>query len=256
VRPLAEPRLARAASAAMGRIAQTTELTVSFIFLFVGLDLSSQPEAERDERGHNTWIYPSTDHTAMEKAIEAGEPWSQPMPVFVASGSAKDAKWPTTFGTGKKTVVVLSQCPWTWVEPWAHMPHAQREKDDGYKAFKQRTREELMQQGFRKVFPHLEQYIVHTSVGTPLTTNSFLGTSQGECYGRSASPSRWLCPDLSPYTPVGNLLLTGQDIVTLGLTGAIASGYLTANVLAGYGCWENIVLQREIVDDLGLGKIF
>ena len=74
--------------------------------------------------------------------------------------------------------------------------------------------------------------------------------------GRSASPSRWLCPDLSPYTPVGNLLLTGQDIVTLGLTGAIASGYLTANVLAGYGCWENIVLQREIVDDLGLGKIF
>ena len=50
--------------------------------------------------------------------------------------------------------------------------------------------------------------------------------------------------------------MTGQDVVTLGLTGAIASGYLTANVLAGYGEWENILLQREIVIDLGLGKIF
>ena len=97
---------------------------------------------------------------------------------------------------------------------------------------------------------------MHTTVGTPLTTNGFLRTTQGECYGRSATPSRWLCPDLSPYTPVRNLLLTGQDIVTLGLTGAIASGYLTANVLAGYGRWENIIVQREIVHDLGLGKIF
>ena len=33
----------------------------------------------------------------MEKAIEAGAPWSQPMPVFVASGSAKDAKFVAYF---------------------------------------------------------------------------------------------------------------------------------------------------------------
>lgn len=114
----------------------------------------------------------------------------------------------------------------------------------------------MMAQGFRKVFPELEKYIVHTSIGTPLSTNSFLGTEQGECYGRSATPTRWLCPDLSPYTPVTNLFLTGQDVVTLGLTGGIAAGYLTANVLAGYGSWENIIVQREIVHDLGLGKIF
>lgn len=93
-------------------------------------------------------------------------------------------------------------------------------------------------------------------VGTPLTTNNFLATEQGECYGRGATPSRWLCPALSPYTPLPNFYLTGQDIVTLGLTGGIASGYLTANALAGYGAWTNIVLQREISDDLGLGKMF
>lgn len=59
VRPLADPPLQRAAEAAMARIERTTELTVSFMFLFLGLDLAAQPESERDERSHNTWIYPS-----------------------------------------------------------------------------------------------------------------------------------------------------------------------------------------------------
>ena len=113
-----------------------------------------------------------------------------------------------------------------------------------------------MADGFRKVFPELERYITHTSIGTPLSTNDFLGTDEGECYGRSATPSRWLCDDLSPYTPVANLYMTGQDIINLGLTGAIASGYLTANVLTGYGGLENIVLQRELCEDLGVPPAF
>ena len=113
-----------------------------------------------------------------------------------------------------------------------------------------------MEQGFRRLFPKFEPYVAYTDVGTPLSTNNFLGTDVGECYGRSATPARWLCPDLSPYTPLKNFYLTGQDIVTLGLTGAIAGGYLTANVIAGYGQWENVILQREICHDLGIKKLF
>ena len=288
VRPLADPKLAKHAEGAMARIEQATELTVAFIFLFLGLDTSALPPEEADERSHNTWIYPECDaeaHTApdcllppasapqsqptarrrahrrydytqMEKDIEGAAPWSRPMPFFVASGSAKDAGWKANFGPHKKTIMVISQCPWSWVAPWAELSHAQRENSAGYAAFKASYQLAAMEQGFRKVFPKLEPYITHATVGTPLTTNNFLGTTQGECYGRSATPARWLCPDFSPHTPVPNLLLTGQDVVTLGLTGGIASGYLTANVLAGYGEWENVILQREIAHDLGLGKIF
>lgn len=155
VKPLKDPYLQSAASAAMARIDATTELTVSFIFLFIGLDVSKQPAAERDDRGHNTWIYPTTQYTKMEMAIEADPtPWSQPMPMFVASGSAKDGGWSKSFGDGKKTVVVLSQCPWQWVKQWAHLDHATREKDPGYRAFKERTKEVLIQDGLRKVPCH------------------------------------------------------------------------------------------------------
>ena len=77
----------------------------------------------------------------MEKKIESSAPWSEPMPMFVASGSAKDAGWAKNFGPTKKTVVVLSQCPWAWVEKWAHLDHAAREKDETYAAFKKQTKE-------------------------------------------------------------------------------------------------------------------
>ena len=50
--------------------------------------------------------------------------------------------------------------------------------------------------------------------------------------------------------------MTGQDVVTLGLTGAIAAGYLTANLLTGYGGLENLVLQRQLCEDLGVKPTF
>ena len=254
LRPI--PHVAREAERAVARISKDTQLSCAFIFLFIGLDVSSQPESEVDHRSHNTWIYPDADHVATEETAEAHEPWTKPMPMFVASGSAKDAGWATKFGKQRKTVVVLSSCPWAWVEPWAHLTPEARAKDKSYAAFKQSYQEAAMAQGFRCVFPHLEKYIVHTNVGTPLSTNTYLATEQGECYGRSATPTRWLSPDLSPYTPLANFYLTGQDVVTLGLTGAIFSGYLTACAIAGYGSWQNILLMREITDDLGLQKIF
>jgi len=100
------------------------------------------------------------------------------------------------------------------------------------------------------------RYIVHSTIGTPLSTNTFLATEEGECYGLAATPKRWMVPDLSPHTPVENLYLTGQDTLALGLSSSIQSGYLTANVLMGYGAPENVVLKRDIIVDLGLPPIF
>jgi phytoene dehydrogenase-like protein len=69
-------------------------------------------------------------------------------------------------------------------------------------AFKQKTKEALLEQGFRQVFPKLEPYIRHVQIGTPLTTNNFLATDEGECYGLAATPARFRNQDLNPHTPV------------------------------------------------------
>jgi all-trans-retinol 13,14-reductase len=230
---------------------------------------------ERDHTSHNRWLYPGTNFTQAEKDFESGKPWSKPGIMFVASGSAKDASWDTRIGADKKTVVVLSQCPWAWVAQWAHLSHEERRHSDSYEAFKMSTRETLMEQGFRRVFPELEKYILFSEVGTPLTTNTFLGKEHGECYGRSAMPKHWGCPELVPQTPLMGFYQTGQDTGkhdrpmdgqysanatlvhvagTLGVAGSIAAGYLTANVVGGYGNLKNALLGKELATDVGEAK--
>lgn len=232
------------------------EYSVAFIFLFIALDITDQPEEDRDHSSHNRWIYPERNYTKMEKEIETSEPWSRPMPMFVASGSSKDATWTRRHGANKKTVMVLSQCPWDWVREWASLNKDQRDENAAYQSFKAKTTEAMMEQGFRRCYSHLEKYIIFTEVGTPLTTNNFLSTYQGECYGMAATPGHWGKQELTPYTPCKNYLMTGQDIGTLGVAGSISSGYLTANVAAGYGGYVNALLMREIATDLGLDQVY
>jgi all-trans-retinol 13,14-reductase len=192
----------------------TEELSVSYIFLFVALDITNQPITERDHTSHNRWVDPCRDFTQMEKNIENNSSWSQPMPMFVASGSAKDQHWSSKPGLSenKKTIVVLSVCPWKWVEKFAHISDKERKKNIEYQNFKQLSKEKMMEQGFRQVFPKLEQYITYTEVGTPLSTKHYLGKGRGECYGRAAMPKHWSDPALVPHTPLKNYYLTGQDI--------------------------------------------
>jgi all-trans-retinol 13,14-reductase len=247
---------------------ENCELSVAFIFLFVGIDTTDMPKhVEPDVRNHNTWIYPDfpdgklDGYTEMEKRVfnpngeGAGEPWSRAMPMFVASGSSKDSSYSDRF-PNRKTVVVLSQCPFEWVAPWQNLSKKERESDASYQKFKDQTAEALMKQGFDVVFPHLRPYVKHTSVGTPLSTNTWLGTDQGECYGQGLTSKHLQLPDMVPNTPVRNLYQTGQDVVTLGVSGAMSAGYLTANAVAGYGSWENAFLQSDIVQGLGMPKLF
>ena len=149
-------------------------------------------------------------------------------------------------------MLVLGRCPFAWVAPFAHLSKEQRAKDEPYQEFKAKARDALMRDGFRKVFPHLEKHLVRTTVGTPLSTNHFLATEHGEVFGAAGlnEPKRWMARDLSPWTALPNFFLTGQDVVTLGVPGALSVGYLTACAMEGYGDVPNLILQREIMDDL------
>jgi all-trans-retinol 13,14-reductase len=80
--------------------------------------------------------------------------------------------------------------------------------------------------------PSLAGAIVHSELSTPLTTRHFAGHPQGEIYGLAHTPARFAARSLRPQTAVPGLYLTGADIVTCGIGGALFSGVLTASVLA------------------------
>jgi all-trans-retinol 13,14-reductase len=49
---------------------------------------------------------------------------------------------------------------------------------------------------------------------------------------------------------VTGLYLTGQDLITPGLAGALSSAELTANTIVGYGTLADILTGRDLVGDL------
>ena len=221
--------------------------SVCFSFLFVSLDI---PTDVVDNRSHNSWIYPRDDFTVMEQEIGASEPFSKILPMFVASGSEKDGTWKSRFGKNKKTIVVLTSHPYEWVERWSEKSHSDRENDEDYQNFKEKLKEHMMEHGFNRIYPNFDRYIVRTTVATPLSTNNFLATRRGECYGLAPTPERYMIPDLSPTTPLPGYFLTGQDIITHGIMSGLLSGILTANVIEGYGSYENVLMQRDIIKDM------
>lgn len=53
-----------------------------------------------------------------------------------------------------------------------------------------------------------------------------------------------------PESGLPGLYLTGQDVTTLGVTGALMSGILTAHSVLGYGSPIDVMSGRNLVEDL------
>ncbi len=93
--------------------------------------------------------------------------------------------------------------------------------------FKQDVETKLMA-FFAEKFPALAPLIVHQELGTPLATALFTGHEKGGFYGVETTPRRVLSEALKARTPVPGLFLTGQDVMSPGIAGALYGGMLGA----------------------------
>lgn len=79
--------------------------------------------------------------------------------------------------------------------------------------------------------PHLKGKIDCYELSSPLTTKNFVNYNKGELYGIDHTPARFSQKFLRPKTPIKGLYLTGQDIVSAGVGGALFSGLITASAI-------------------------
>ena len=121
----------------------------------------------------------------------------------------------------------------TRLEYWRDRADSDRVHHRGaaYDAFKARLQERMLAEVLGQLPPAVAAAVRHVSLGTPLSNNTFLGTSWGEAYGLEHSARRFNQPFLRPSTPVGGLLLTGQDVLTDGVAGGALAAFLTASAL-------------------------
>jgi all-trans-retinol 13,14-reductase len=176
----------------------------------------------------NFWIYPSNDYDADVARFEHDADAEFPV-VYISFPSAKDPDYLNRH-PGTATIEIVAPAPYEWFEKWEDTTWGKR--GDDYDAFKDRLGERLMEHLYAKL-PQLRGRVDYYEVSTPLSTNWFGGYSRGELYGLDHTSERLRCDWLSPRTKLGGLWLTGQDILTCGVTGAMMAGLMTTTAMVG-----------------------
>jgi all-trans-retinol 13,14-reductase len=199
--------------------------SIAHLSLYVGV---KQTARDLGLTGTNLWIYPSADHDA-NLARFLRDP-SAPFPaVYISFPSAKDPDFERKY-PGRATLEVIVFVPYQWFAPWEDSRWKRRNAE--YDAFKQ-TLAQRLQQELERAVPAVAGKIDHAELSTPLTTRHFMNYPQGEAYGLAATPERFRLRSLTPHTTVRNLYLTGQDVTSLGVAGALFGGAVAASAILG-----------------------
>jgi all-trans-retinol 13,14-reductase len=225
-----------AVAALRGKLAGVAAST-AHVSLYVGL---AKSDAELGLKGTNLWIYPSFDHDAnVERfARNLGAPFSC---VYVSFPSSKDPDFARRH-PGKAAVDVIILVPYSAFAQWSGTRWKKRGEE--YDALKQRLAERLRAELVRQV-PAVEGHVEHAELSTPLSTRHFMNYERGEIYGLSSTPARYLLRGLGARTPVRGLYLTGQDVASLGVAGALFGGVVSASAALGRNLFSAVAKGRE-----------
>ena len=212
---------------------QTVEPSVAHASLYIGLEGS--PEELKLPKT-NFWVYPDKgDHDTCVKNYL--DDLSQPFPVvYMSFPSAKDPDWSNRY-PGKSTIDIITLIPYETFEQWSDT--SWKKRGDEYESIKEEISQRLLKALYKQL-PQVEGKISCYELSTPLTTKHFVNYQNGEIYGLDHSPKRFRQSFLKPKTPIKNFYLTGQDIVTAGVGGALFSGVLTSTAITGKNMLKRI----------------
>lgn len=214
-------------TAKLGLPAQLQKVTPSVAHMALYLGFEETADALGLQKA-NYWVYPAGgyDHDANVARFLA-DPASDFPVVYISFPAAKDPTWETRY-PGRATVDIITLAPYEWFAPWEETRWKRR--GDDYEAFKTSFTDRLLEVLFQYE-PQLRGKVAHAELSTPLSTREFVNYRQGEIYGLQHDPERFAQDFLRPHTPFKNLYLTGQDIVTCGVGGALMAGVLTVSAI-------------------------
>jgi all-trans-retinol 13,14-reductase len=193
--------------------------------LYVGL---AKSDAMLDLKGGNLWIYPSFDHDANVERF--ARDMDAPFPVvYISFPSAKDPDFQRRH-PGKGTIEAISMIPYETFARWEGTRWKKR--GDEYDTLKQHLLNRLRAVLERQV-PPVSGNIAHAELSTPVTTRHFMNYGHGEIYGIASTPKRFAIRGLGARTPVRGFYLTGQDVTSLGVVGALFGGVVSASAALG-----------------------
>ncbi|MEM1258635.1 MAG: NAD(P)/FAD-dependent oxidoreductase [Bacteroidota bacterium] len=213
--------------------------SIAHVCLYIGL--KGSPKELKLPKA-NYWIYPDDlDHDGcvarFEKDVE------QPFPVvYISFPAAKDPSWEERY-PGKSTIDIITAMPYDVFKEWKDTPWKKR--GEAYEQLKERIAQRLLAELYKKE-PQLKGKVDYYELSSPITTQHFMNYDQGELYGIDHKPERYRQRFLQPRTPIKNLYLTGQDIVTCGVAGALFAGFITASAILRKNVVKNLMKTKRV----------
>lgn len=201
--------------------------TPSYLSLAVGVN---SPLETFNYDGANLWVHPSYDHDENFRKYKTGESQT-PALAYVSFPSLKDPSWEKRVGN-KISVDILGLCPAEWFSRWEQTAFGKRPQD--YEEKKTELAAPYMDILYRH-FPEFQGKVEHMEISSPLTTKHYFQNFEGETYGLSSGPGRFLRDEPGPWSGIRGLYLSGQDTLFLGVFGALVSGILTAGSIHPVG---------------------
>lgn len=187
----------------------------AFIVLYLGL---AESPGKFGIQGENYWIYDTYELNGMSSSI-AEMVAGRVKGGFLSFPSMKNSQ--AHGHTAEFCVIVDAE----EFPDWANRPAA-------YYAAKEKIAETLL--GFIAThFPGFRDIVDYVELSTPVTTERYTSRPRGEAYGIPGTPARFGLKSLSPRTPIRNLYLSGSDVCSLGIVGALNGGAAAAACVMG-----------------------
>ncbi|XP_048871420.1 inactive all-trans-retinol 13,14-reductase [Brienomyrus brachyistius] len=212
--------------------------------VFAGFD------ATQEELGivsTNSWLYKTNDMDDMMDCFfslsKEEAPDNIPM-MFITFPSAKDPTAKVRH-PGKSWMTLLTMVNYEWFEEWTDTGVKRRGSE--YEAYKMRYANTLFDWACEH-FPKLRDKLVFLEAATPLTNMHYLGASRGAMYSAEQNLDRFHPEAIARNkcsTPVKNLFISGQDVFSCGIAGALHGGLLCASTVLDHIIYIDLLFLKK-----------
>ena len=204
-----------------------TKYSCTSLMLFLVVDMDMR-KAGMDSG--NIWLMPENDkdpddlfEEMMKVDIAEGEEFPG---FFLSCTTIKD---PTSFDGRYHSMEVV-----TFInhEAFSQFKADDKRKSEEYLAFKEHLTQKVIRT-LEKTFPGIGEKIVHKDLGTPLTNQHYINSTNGCVYGTEKTFKQIGPFSYKAKSEIENLYLCGASILSHGVAGASYSGVQTAAGILG-----------------------
>lgn len=174
-------------------------------------------------KGENYWINATLDHDDVD-ADTAMVLAGKPRHIYLSFPSAKSGD--DRFHTAEIITMLRPDA----FDAWHGSVSGGRGRD--YADLKQRVAQGLLRLADTAI-PGFSALVAYSELSTPLTVEHYTSHPAGRFYGLPSSPARYRSSPLAARTPIPGLYLSGSDVASLGIVGAMMGGVAAASNVLG-----------------------